>query len=167
MPRIRSIRKRGETKNFLFPFSSPSFLFALSFSLARLCPILEHLQACTPLRRVGRETKRGSCITRSNLTQVEATRLGVYAEDRSKHLHFPCACFSLFFFFFSANQLNHRPFLSFYRARARARFGFTFLVIMHYYPPGRIYRNSAFNATTTTTTRPPLPGKRLNASRVR
>ena len=152
MPRIRSIRKRGETKNFLFPFSSPSFLFALSFSLARLCPILEHLQACTPLRRVGRETKRGSCITRSNLTQVEATRLGVYAEDRSKHL---------------ANQLDHRPFLSFSRARARARFGFTFLVIMHYYPPGRIYRNSAFNATTTTTTRPPLPGKRLNASRVR
>lgn len=117
MPRIRSIRKRGETKNFLFPFSSPSFLFALSFSLARLCPILEHLQACTPLRRVGRETKRGSCITRSNLTQVEATRLGVYAEDRSKHLHFPRACFSLFFFF-SVNQLNHRPFLSFYRAHA-------------------------------------------------
>lgn len=120
MPRIRSIRKRGETKNFLFPFSSPSFLFALSFSLARLCPILEHLQACTPLRRVGRETKRGSCITRSNLTQVEATRLGVYAEDRSKHLHFPCACFSLFFFFFFGQPTKPSS-LSLFLSRARAR----------------------------------------------
>lgn len=101
---------------------------------------------------------------------IESNAGGGYETRRVRGGPVETSAFSLrvffsFFFFFSANQLNHRPFLSFYRARAR--FGFTFLVIMHYYPPGRIYRNSAFNATTTTTTRPPLPGKRLNASRVR
>ena len=138
--------KTRETKIsfFLFPrlFSSRLFPFlslSLSLFLSRFPAQSSGTCKLARRRRVGRETKRGSCITRSNLTQVEATRLGVYAKDRSKHLHFPCACFS--FYGRPTKPSSLSLFLS------RARFRFTFLVIMHYYP------RAAFTAIQRSTRR--------------
>lgn len=88
-------------------------------------------------------------------------RLRVYAEDRSKHLHFPCTRV------FLANQLNyHRLYRS---SLSIARFRFTFLVIMHYYyyPRAVLQFTAIQRLSREDDDNAPLPGKRLNASRVR
>lgn len=97
---------------FFFLLRKPSSKFA------RTCKVAHTVKAFV------RETKRGSCITRSNLTQVELRNcVYVATKDRSKHLHFP---------YVSVEQTTTPDLArSTKRWSARAR-RFTFLVIMHY-----------------------------------
>lgn len=154
MPRIRSIRNVGN-ENFLFPRLFSLSLCRFSAQSSRTCKLARRC-------RVGRETKRGSCITRSNLTQVEATRDSACTRRTGRNICiFPARVF------FLANQLNyHRLYRS---SLSRARFRFTFLVIMHYYyyPRAVLQFTAIQRLSREDDDNAPLPGKRLNASRVR